>query len=74
MTTRILYIARYDDHMYPEDNETLGCSWDEAEAQKIIDDTISYYATTDHGKTYGQSFHRANSLYYSIEEIHTPPT
>lgn len=68
-----LYIAKYVDHDYPEDNESLGSSWDRAKMEELIVSTRAHYANTEHGKIYGLIYHRCNPMYYLIEEMETPP-
>lgn len=61
-----LYVAKYEDHMYPEDNCILGQYWSEEDAQKHIDYNIESERNTNPrfpGK------HTAMSQYYSIEEL-----
>lgn len=58
-----VYIARYDDIMFPEDNRIIGVFMCESSAQKRIDSEISY-----HFDSKNPSKHLSNRFYYTIEE------
>lgn len=63
MTT--IYIARYADHMYPEDNENFGAylTWYEANKRNKLEQ--SYWTRSARHC----DMHKASENYYYIDEI-----
>ena len=53
-----VWVANYDDGMYPEDNFILGVYMSEELAEKAIMDHISFYNN--------KNLHLAQRLYYNI--------
>lgn len=64
MTT--VFIARYRDHSYPEDDEIYGAFFSKERAQAILDEEHSYYASKSQ---LDAGSHRKSRHRYIIEEI-----
>ena len=61
-----LYVAKYDDMMYPEDNCILGQYWSKEDAQKHIDDEVA--SEKRKYPNYPEK-HTTIPRYYSIGEL-----
>lgn len=59
-----IYIARYSDPMYSEDDEIFAAYMNKESAQKRIEEECSYYYNRERRKTY----HKANLSYYKVEK------
>lgn len=57
-----VYIAKYEDSMYPEDNRIIGVFTSEASAERAIDAEVNFDYVSEFNKRLG------NRLYYSIVE------
>ena len=57
-----VYIAKYDDGSYPEDNMTIGIFTSDESAERAIDDEIKFHYASNFNKRLG------NRFYYFIEE------
>ena len=67
-----LYIAKYEDSMYPEDNYTLGTYWSDEDAEKHINARVAAERAT--WLNYPRK-HSTMQMYYSVEELNleVPP-
>ena len=59
----MVYIAKYDDSMYPEDNRIIGLYRNKESAQRAIDSELMYYFDPKN-----PTKHLSNRFYYTIEE------
>lgn len=59
-----VFIAKYEDHMYPEDNKILGVYTNDRKAEDAIFREIIRHRDTKFPK-----LHLSNRLYYDIEEF-----
>lgn len=57
-----VYIAKYEDSMYPEDNRIIGVFTSEASAERAIDAEVNFDYVSEFNK------HLSNRFYYTIEE------
>lgn len=73
-----LYIARYTDNRYPEDNETFGSSFDKEVAQKMLNDEYNSWvqrqkadaASDKHwSNKISANDHHLGIFRYTLEEI-----
>lgn len=58
----MVYIAKYDDDMYPEDSKIIGVFMSEASAERAIDIEVNF-----HFDAKNPSKHLGIRSYYSIE-------
>lgn len=58
-----VFVAKYEDGMYPEDNKIVGIFMSEAAAERAIDNEIKYRYDPKY-----PAKHLSNRFYYSIEE------
>ena len=58
-----VYVAKYDDDMYPEDNKIVGVFISKASAERAVNDEIKFHYDTKHPNK-----HLGIRNYYSIEE------
>lgn len=59
---RTIYVAKYHDRQYPEDNEIFGAFGTREEAEAANEEERSNYT----GR-YSQGYHRADARYYEVE-------
>lgn len=58
-----IYIAKYEDSLYPEDNYSLGCFTSEYLADKSIEETLAYERSR-----YSRENNHTKEWNYGIEE------